>query len=571
MAGKRKEIKPRDETEPKSATVSGADRVVLVGTYKGDILARWPKWYCYPLRVKDSLSEADAAKINELWLFKGKTEQKNFKAEFVGLKARDELVRDYGYPAVGKAHGERYLLFKKTLVYHTNDVSPEDAERVFVRTADFARSPGVRKQLKEYLESPDRSDPNLAKRLPMVVTHVPRENLCVCESSFLLESSYVASQPVRDSEIPRGDAHIDFGDSLSLCEKWSRPTVIVSDGPYGLNSYPGDPETPEGLADFYRPFLLKWHELALPSATLWFWNSEQGWANCHREIEACGWEFRNCHVWDKGISHVAGNCNTQTIRKYPVVTEVCVQYVRKNTLVSGERSLPIRDWLRSEWKRTGLPFSLTNEACGVKGAATRKYFTQDRLLYFPPPEAFVRIAAYANAHGRSDGAPYFAKPDGGAYRLDEWELMRAKFHCEVGVSNVWHMPAVRGRERIKKGTSCLHMNQKPLALLEQLIRSTSDVGDVVWEPFGGLCSASVAAIRTGRLAFASEINREYYDSAKGRIRDCGVKIFHQDTTDMQIRAALERLRKKVDDVSESEQRRSLLKLVDAIECHVMAL
>lgn len=318
---------------------------------------------------------------------------------------------------------------------------------------------------------------------------------------------------------PRGDARVDFGDSLSLCEKWSCPTVIVSDGPYGLNSYPGDPETPEGLADFYRAFLLKWHERALPSATLWFWNSEQGWANCHREIEACGWEFRNCHVWDKGISHVAGNCNTQTIRKYPVVTEVCVQYVRKNTLVSGERSLPIRDWLRSEWKRTGLPFSLTNEACGVKGAATRKYFTQDRLWYFPPPEAFVRIAAYANAHGRPDGAPYFAKPDGDAYLPDEWELMRAKFHCEVGVSNVWHMPAVRGRERIKKGTSCLHMNQKPLALLEQLIRSTSDVGDVVWEPFGGLCSASVAAIRTGRQAFAAEINREYYDSAKKRIRD----------------------------------------------------
>lgn len=49
------------------------------------------------------------------------------------------------------------------------------------------------------------------------------------------------------------------------------------------------------------------------------------------------------------------------------------------------------------------------------------------------------------------------------------------------------------------------------------------------------------------------------------------KIFHQDTTDTQIRAALEKLRKKVDDISESEQRRSLFKLIDAIECHIMAL
>ena len=97
--------------------------------------------------------------------------------------------------------------------------------------------------------------------------------------------------------------------------------------------------------------------------------------------------------------------------------------------------------------------------------------------------------------------------------------MRAKFHCEIGVSNVWHQPAVRGKERIKKGSSCLHMNQKPLVILEQLIRSSSDEGDVVWEPFGGLCSASVAAIRTGRIAFAAELNEEYCKSAKRRIDD----------------------------------------------------
>jgi hypothetical protein len=508
--------------ERNAAEESAAKKVVLVGTYKGDMLTKWRDWYCYPVRAADKISESDAAKINVLWLFKGAAEQKNYKAEFVGVKTRAELVRDYGYPAEGKAHGEKYLLFRKTALYRIQDTPPEEAERVFVRTADFARSPKVRKQLKAYLESPDRNDPDLAKLLPSIVTKVPREALRVCEAAFKLEYCYIAKpdfRPVGMTALPRGDARIDFGDSLLLCERWDSPTVIVADGPYGLNSYPGDPETPEGLADFYRPFLIKWHERALPSATLWFWNSEQGWANCHRMIEDCGWEFRNCHIWDKGISHVAGNCNTQTIRKYPVVTEVCVQYVRKNTLRSGDAQLPIRDWLRSEWKRTGLPFSQTNEACGVKGAATRKYFTQDHLWYFPPADAFVQIAAYANAHGKPELAPYFAKPDGTAYLPKEWELMRAKFHCEIGVSNVWHMPAVRGRERIKKGTSCLHMNQKPLALLEQLIRSTSDVGDVVWEPFGGLCSASVAAIRTGRKAFASEINHEYYDSAKERIED----------------------------------------------------
>ncbi len=322
-------------------------------------------------------------------------------------------------------------------------------------------------------------------------------------------------KPGAISPFPQGG--VFFGDAKLFYGVWPQPTVIVSDGPYGLASFPGDPPTPEGLAEWYRPHVKAWYEHALPSATLWFWNSEQGWANCHRMLEECGWEFRNCHIWDKGISHIAGNCNTKTIRKYPVVTEVCVQYVRKNTLSSGGQALPLREWLRAEWIRSGLPFSKTNVACGVKDAATRKYFTKDHLWYFPPADALLLLADYANVHGLPTGKPYFSKDDGTPFSAEEWELMRSKFFCEMGVSNVWHEPAVRGEERIKIGSSALHMNQKPLVLLSQIIRSTSDPGDVVWEPFGGLCSASVSAIRLGRIPFAAEINDKFFTIANERV------------------------------------------------------
>ena len=59
------------------------------------------------------------------------------------------------------------------------------------------------------------------------------------------------------------------------------------------------------------------------------------------------------------------------------------------------KALGLQEWLRNEWKRTGLPFSKTNEACGVKNAATRKYFTPDRLWYFPPAQAMKMISDYA--------------------------------------------------------------------------------------------------------------------------------------------------------------------------------
>ena len=164
---------------------AGSPRVVLVGTYKGNQLSRWRGWYNYPLSADDGISEADAAKINELWLFQGTKAQKKCKAEFVGVKTRAELVRDYGYPATGKAHGDKYLLFKTAFLYRHKLAQPEEAERVIVRTKDFATSPKVRKQLKAYLESPDRHDSDLAKLLPSIVTTIPPERLRVCDEYSL--------------------------------------------------------------------------------------------------------------------------------------------------------------------------------------------------------------------------------------------------------------------------------------------------------------------------------------------------------------------------------------------------
>jgi DNA modification methylase len=316
-----------------------------------------------------------------------------------------------------------------------------------------------------------------------------------------------------------GRAVVCLGDAADFYPCWDRPTVIVADGPYGLGSFPGEMHSPDDLAEWYEPHARAWYERALPCATLWFWNSEQGWANCHRMLEACGWEFRNCHIWDKGMAHVAGNCNTKTLRKYPVVTEVCVQYTRKNLLPSNGDMLPLRDWLRSEWLRSGLPLSLTNQACGVKNAATRKYFTTDHLWYFPPPEAFQQISEYANTHGRPGGRPYFSVDGKKPLTAEAWAEQRAKFTCDIGVSNVWRVPAVRGRERLKAKGGCIHMNQKPLALLDRIIQASSDEGDAVWEPFGGLCSAVVSATRLHRRAFASEINPAFYKAAVERLQN----------------------------------------------------
>ena len=307
------------------------------------------------------------------------------------------------------------------------------------------------------------------------------------------------------------------GDFLEASAEWPSPTVIIVDGPYGVGSFPGDPVSHEALPEWYRPHVARWSERSLPETTLWFWNTEIGWASVHPVLVEHGWEYRSCHIWDKGVGHIAGNANSKTLRRFPVVTEVCAQYVRKVKVGANGSAMSVKEWVRSEWERSGLPLYKANAACGVKNAATRKYLTKCHLWYFPPPEAFESLARYANEHGNSQGRPYYSLDGARPATAQEWARMRAKFYCDVGITNVWREPAVRGEERIKDAYKCVHMNQKPLRLLEQVIVATSDPGDVVWEPFGGLCSVAIAAANQGRECHSAEILPEYFAAARDRL------------------------------------------------------
>jgi site-specific DNA-methyltransferase (adenine-specific) len=319
-------------------------------------------------------------------------------------------------------------------------------------------------------------------------------------------------------------AKLVLGDALDHYASWPAPTVIVSDGAYGVSGFPGDPPNASGLASWYEPHVAAWARRALPSTTLWFWNTEVGWATVHPLLERHGFRYRSCHVWDKGLAHVAGNANSRTLRKYPVVTEVCVQYVRRVVLPASDgRELELKAWLRHEWERSGLPLTLANEACGVKNAATRKYFTLCHLWYFPPPDAFEKIVRFVNERGAPAGRPYFSADGVRPLDGEAWSKLRAKFTCDVGVTNVWSEPPVRGPERLKsrgKGarlTQPMHHNQKPLKLVDRIVRASSDPADVVWEPFGGLCSVAVAAVRSGRRCFSAEIDDGYFEMANRRL------------------------------------------------------
>lgn len=304
-----------------------------------------------------------------------------------------------------------------------------------------------------------------------------------------------------------------LGDSLHEYANWDRPTVIVSDGAYGVLGFEGDTSDHIGMPDWYEPHVAAWSKAATAQTTLWFWNSEIGWAAVHPVLERYGWRYQNANIWNKTVAHIAGNVNTKKIRRFPVVSEICVQYAFEARV----NEMPLKVWLLSEWKRTGLNIRKANEACGVADAAVRKYLDQGHLWYFPPPEMFQKMQEYANIHGKPEGRPYFSLDGKGPASGEEWAKMRSKFFCPHGKTNVWERTPVNGGERLKApGGKAVHLNQKPLDLMRMIIEASSEAGDVVWEPFGGLFTASLAARQTKRRSYACEIDPTYFQYGVSR-------------------------------------------------------
>lgn len=77
-------------------------------------------------------------------------------------------------------------------------------------------------------------------------------------------------------------------------------------------------------------------------------------------------------------------------------------------------------------------------------------------------------------------------------------------------NNVLHLPQLRPNQLI-------HPHEKPTALLELLIKHSTDKGDFVVDPFGGSGSLVRAARNVGRSAVSIELDEENYRLASEKL------------------------------------------------------
>ena len=93
------------------------------------------------------------------------------------------------------------------------------------------------------------------------------------------------------------------------------------------------------------------------------------------------------------------------------------------------------------------------------------------------------------------------------------------------MGSVWKIAICQGTERLKdKEGNKLHSTQKPQELLYRIINISSNLGDLVLDPFGGTMTTGAVAKQCGRNFIGIEASRHYCKYGEERIFNTEVNI-----------------------------------------------
>ncbi len=143
----------------------------------------------------------------------------------------------------------------------------------------------------------------------------------------------------------------------------------------------------------------------------------------------------------------------------------------------------------------------------------------ETLLWFTKEDDYtfnlddVRVPSkYPGKTNYKPGANY-GKPSGnpkGKNPSDFWDIIHKDWE-----SAVWDIPNVKSNHPEKTTHPC----QFPIELVERCVLAMTNENDWVLDPFSGVGSALLAALKHNRKAFGCEKEKEYIDIARQRITD----------------------------------------------------
>jgi site-specific DNA-methyltransferase (adenine-specific) len=114
----------------------------------------------------------------------------------------------------------------------------------------------------------------------------------------------------------------------------------------------------------------------------------------------------------------------------------------------------------------------------------------------------------------SERAKYNVRLDSNSSNYRKFDVQETYTLSEMRCPSSWQ------KFNIENG---LHPTQKPVALLEYLIRTYTNEGETVLDNCMGSGSTGVACINTNRKFIGIELNEEYFNIAKNRINKVNIE------------------------------------------------
>lgn len=315
--------------------------------------------------------------------------------------------------------------------------------------------------------------------------------------------------------------------------------LVLTDPPYnvGVQTSRAGKKTVNAWdrIDNYTEWSLAWlkecQRVLKPNGVLYFWHNDIG--QVAELLEAIKRETSlalvSFCIWDKGTAYRARAWKDRkpdgpnVLRSWFNICEYCLhffnapagegrgwQYTGTERINSNPACYkPIKDWYAAEKERLGLTErdieAAYTAATGRKPYMLRHYFKDSQ---FEITTQAIWEAVYMPL---GFGASYEELRASYEELRASYKELRNTHNVDAEHCNIWHVPPLASTGR-------LHTCQKPIEILERLIRVSSNEGGIVLDPFMGSGSTAVAAMHMGRHYIGFERDPEYYRIAMERIR-----------------------------------------------------
>jgi DNA modification methylase len=215
-------------------------------------------------------------------------------------------------------------------------------------------------------------------------------------------------------------------------------------------------------------------------------------------LEEYGLKLRQQIIINKGIKSVSGRA-TKNYKMFPNVTESILFLIKDPIPFS-------RDLLKTRQLELGLSSKEINDRLGVKsngGGMWSIYTGKNICEQLPTRELWAKLETALE------------------FKFN-YDSINITFNTEMGLTDVWS-----DIEFYFGKNDRIHPTQKPIELIERIVKASSNAGDTVLDPFMGSGTTAIACSNLNRRCIGFELDESYWKASINRLSKSkeNIKLF----------------------------------------------